>query len=482
LARRLGGKVTKSQFLDNRSIISSPPECSLYKEHEGKAAMRRRQLTRASDIVITGGITAFFLAGCATYEPVPLPERVDLADRLPGQAVQPLDMAAVSTVAVLNNADLKAARRKAGVAEAQAFAAGILPNPQLTANLDPATGGGSVVTGYGLGLSYDIQALIIQPAKVAAANAARDEARLSLLWQEWQTVAQARTLYVQRINAAEKRELFANLEERYATQADRSGRALQTGDVTFDQAGIDLAALLDARSQLRTAERTGSQADYALRTLLGVAPQVELPLQPLMPPPIPDRAAIDAALAKIAQTRPDLRALQAGYESQEQTLRKSVLSQFPSLSLGIGRADDTTNVHTISLGATLNLPVFDRNQGDIAVQNVTRAQLLAEYQARLDQTTGDAWKLWTEMQQLDAAIQEIQVRVPELRTASENAERAYLAGDLPALTYVTLQSAVLNRQSELADLRQSLWNDAIALSSVLGTQIQPAIETKEPTP
>ena len=457
-------------------------ENSLYKEHEGKAAMRRRQLTRASHIVIAGGITALLLAGCATYEPVPLPERVDLADRLPGQVVQPLDMDAISTVAVLNNPDLRAARRKSGVAEAQAFAAGILPNPELTANLDPASGGGSEVIGYGLGISYDIKNLIVQPAKVEAANAARDEARLNLLWQEWQTVAQARTLYVQRINAAEKRELFANLEERYATQADRSGRALQTGDATFDTAGIDLAALLDARSQLRTAERTGTQADYQLRTLLGLAPQVELPLRPLTPPPIPDRAAIDAALARVAQTRPDLRALQLGYQSQEQTLRGSVLAQFPSLALGISRADDTTNVHTISLGATLNLPIFDRNQGDIAVQTATRAQLLSEYQARLDQTTGDAWKLWSEMQELATAIKDIQDRVPELQTASENAERAYQAGDLPSLTYVTLQSAVLNRQSEISDLRQSLWNDAIALSSVLGTQIQPAIEMKEPVP
>ena len=105
-----------------------------------------------------------------------------------------------------------------------------------------------------------------------------------------------------------------------------------------------------------------------------------------------------------------------------------------------------------------------------------------EYQARLDQTTGDAWKLWTEMQELATALKEIQDRVPELQTASENAERAYMAGDLPALTYVTLQSAVLNRQSEISDLRQSLWNDAIALSSVLGTQIQPAVEMKEPVP
>ena len=447
--------------------------------------MGRRHFFCAAEIGVAGFVSVLTLAGCAgysTYSAAPLPEKTDLAAAIPGQTVQPLDMNAVATVAVLNNPDLKAARRKSGVAEAQAFAAGILPNPVLTANFDPPVGGGSIVTGYGLGIEYDIQNLIVQPARVAAANAARDEARLNLLWQEWQTVAQARTLYTQRVNASEKREIYITLEERYLTQSDRSARALQNGDVTFDQAGIDLAALLDVRSQIATVERSQTQTDYSLRTLLGIAPEVAVPLQPLTPPPIPDKAAIEAALANVAQSRPDLRALKFGYESQEETLRRSVLAQFPSLSLGVVTANDTTNVHTVSLGATLNLPLFDRNQGDIAVQSATRAQLAAEYQARLNQATGDAWRIWSEMQQLDAAIRDIEARLPELHLAADNAERAYLAGDLPALTYVTLQSSVLNRQTELSDLRQSLWSDAIALSSVIGTQIEPAVDMKEITP
>ena len=429
------------------------------------------------------------ITGCATYSPIPLPDKVDLIDQIPAQLTQPLDMNAIATVAVLNNRDLIAARRKAQIGEAQAFAAGILPNPQLTAELVMPTDQGDVGgNGFAYGLSYDLQALIVRSAKVAAANAARDQARLDLLWEEWQTVAQARNLYVQRINATEKHSLYAALEAKYATQAERSGRALQAGDATFDQAGVDLAALLDVRSQLSTADRAASQADYSLHTLLGVAPQVELPLQPLEPPPIPDRAAIEAALAKVAQLRPDLRALQFGYQSQEENLRKSVLSQFPSLSIGVTRMSDTpgdtsafgTVIHAVSIGATLNLPLFDRNQGDIAVQSATRAQLYAEYQARLDQTTGDAWRIWTEMQQLSAAIKELEDRLPELQVAADNADKAYVAGDLPALTYVTLQSAALNRLSEISDLRQSLWADAIALTSVIGTQLQPNVEMKEP--
>ncbi len=445
---------------------------------------------------------AFSLAGCETYAPLPLPEKPDLLDRLPvPQPGQPLDMDQVATIAVIYNPDLKSARFKSGVADAQVFQAGILPNPQLNAELlfptnqEPkpqSLGAGQEHPGPGFsyGLAYDIQNLITQGAKVASADAARDQAKLGVLWQEWQTVSQARTLYATATNAAEKRALYFAAEERYAAQADRSARALQSGDITFDAAGTDLAAQLDAESQLLTAERTQTQSAYNLRALLGVTQNVDVTLRPLGLPDIPDRSAVEAALARVAQLRPDLRALQEGYESQEQNLREAVLAQFPSLQIGVTRASDTVGdrsdvgntVHTIGIGATLNLPLFDRNQGNIAIQRATRAQLLAEYQARIDQTTSDSWRIWAEMQQLNTAIGEIQKRLPELQTAAENAERAYMNGDLPALTAVSLENAVITRQAELSDLKQALWSDAIALASVLGIQVEPVIEMKDSMP
>jgi outer membrane protein, multidrug efflux system len=427
-------------------------------------------------------------AGCTTYAPVPLPTTVDLAPALPMGTPPTLDMNSVAAVALIDNPDLRAARQKAKVSDAQLYAAGILPNPQLDSNLDiPTNQGPEAGNGFGFGLTYDIQALITQPARLASASAARDQAQLDLLWQEWQTVAQARLLYTQRINAAEKQSLYSAISAQYSAQSMRTSQALQRGDVTFDESGVDLAALLDAQSQLSAVERAASQADYSLRTLLGLTPQVAIPLQPIDVPPIPDRTALEAALAKVAEVRPDLRALQDGYRSQEQTVREAVLAQFPSLSLGITRASDTPGdrsdvghtVHWVSLGATLNLPLFDRNQGVIAVQRATRAQLRAEYQARLDQATGDAWRLWAEMQELDAAMKDVEARLPDLQAGADNAQRAYLAGNLPALTYVTLEGALVARQVELSDYKQALWSDAIALSSIIGTQVEPDLGMKE---
>ena len=460
---------------------------------------KRPRITR---IVLTGSALAFSLAGCETYAPLSLPDKPNLLDRLPvAQPNQALDMDTIATIAVINNPDLKSARYKIGVADAQAFEAGILPNPMLNAELvfptnqEPkaaSLGAGQERPGpgYNLGLTYDIQNFITRGAKLASAEAAQDEAKLNVLWQEWQTVSQARTLYITAANAAEKRTLYEQAEQQYAAQSERSSRALQSGDITFDAAGTDLAALLDAQSQLRTTERTQSQNLNNIRALLGVTQNVDVTLKPLGIPDIPDRTAVEAALARVAQLRPDLRALQAGYVSQEESLRQAVLAQFPSLELGVTRASDTVGdrsdvgntVHTVGIGATLNLPLFDRNQGNIAIQKATRAQLLAEYQARLDQTSSDAWRLWTEMQELNSAISEINSRLPELRTAAQNAQRAYTNGDLPALTAVSLQNAVITREAELSDLKQSLWSDAIALASVLGTQVEPVVDTKELMP
>jgi outer membrane protein TolC len=419
------------------------------------------------------------LSGCQTYSAQPLPDKSDLATALPVPGAV-LDMNEVATIAVLNNPTLKAARAKAQVSAAQAFAAGLLPNPQFTASLDqPSDKGLGLTNAYGLGLALDLQALLTQPAKTASANSARDQAQLELLWQEWQTVAEVRTLYVQRLTEANKREFFTAAEEKYALQTARSERALQAGDVTLDQAGGDVAVLADVRSRRSIAERSALQADQSLHSLLGVAPDVSMSLQALTAPDVPDWPVVEAAINKLANSRPDLRALQAGYQSQEKQLLKAVLSQFPTISVVFGKARDISNVHTTTLGVTLTLPLFDHGQGDIAIQRATRAQLRAEYQARLDQATGDVWRLWTETQQLKTQLQTIEARLPPLQTAVDHAEQAYEARDMTVTAYLTMLNTLLSSRSELFDLRASLWSDVIALSTVLGTQIEPVTSNKQ---
>jgi len=154
------------------------------------------------------------LAGCASYRPLALPSdaalvrdvgqlSVDVA-RLPGSelAAHPfdpsdgLDITEVAMLAVANNPELRLARADAGVTRAQAFSAGLLPDPQLALTRDTAMGAPGATTAFSAGLTVDVAALLARSSTQAAGQAESRKADLDLLWQEWQTVAKARLLFV----------------------------------------------------------------------------------------------------------------------------------------------------------------------------------------------------------------------------------------------------------------------------------------------
>ena len=412
------------------------------------------------------------LSGCAFYHSLPLPSGPDLAPSAAAAGAPapqtPLDMQAVATLAVERNPDLVASRAKADVAKAQAFAAGLLPDPQLSASADqPVPKGFS--TGYALGLSEDLQALLTTPARAASADAAADQAKLSALWDEWQTIEKALTLYVQKTAADNKARALADTEAKLSAQAGRSSQALAEHNTTLDQAGADLAAALDTTSQHDAAERDALTAGSGLKSLLALAPDAPLDLaDPGDPAPIP-KETFQAALTQMPTTRPDLLALQAGYRAQEENVRVAILQQFPSITFGPNIQADTTNVHTVGLAATINLPLFNGARGEIRIQRATRAQLHAEYQARLDQTSADAWRLWQEITLLEGQVHELEARLPEFRKMAETGRIAYQRGDLQPATYLLMQTTLSTRESELWDMRSLLWSDVIALHTLLGS-------------
>jgi multidrug efflux system outer membrane protein len=423
------------------------------------------------------------LPGCASYTPDPLPTTADSPESAaaPLDRRAPLDMDAVATLAVLNNPEINAARAKAKVAAAQAFAAGILPEPQLSASSDvpydhvisPRDPRYPEYHAYGFTLGIDVRELLTHSSSRAAADAAYRQAQQELLWQEWQTVARARTLYVTQSIAAQRRAVLVPAEEQYALAAARSQRALARRDVTLEQAGADEAALAVVRTQLGTATREEIKAQHDLRALLGLAPDDTIPLKPLDAPSLPGRAEVAAAVDRLPVARPDLRALQQGYLSEEAKVRIAVLSQFPNIVVGFSRARDVSDVHTNGGAVSLNLPLFASSRGDIAVQRATRSELRAEYRARLDQARAEVWALWEQIGERRAELDGLDAHLPTLEQGVENARRGFSSGNLPAASYFIAVDALLTARSTRFDLLQNLWSDSIALAAVTGTQVGP---------
>ncbi len=426
------------------------------------------------------------LSACATYRPEPLPRSADLAPAitdlkvaaqsfpLPSLRHHPFDVAdgldwiEIAMLAVANNPLLKAARMQRGEASAQVYAAGLLPDPQLSASLDHPTNGGSErVAGGGIGLGYDFQGLITRSAGVAAGKAAQRQVDLVLLWQEWQVIQQARQLTLQIGNAVARRALLEEAEDRFARQYRRARTLMAQGELTLEDVGAQAAAWFETSHRLSRLRQELQRGQAELHALLGLAPDVRLPLISLAGAPPARSAPPVPVLTALPRRRPDLRALRAGYQSQEQRVRKAILAQFPLLDMGFTRDRDTDGLYTTGVGITLNLPLFSGNRGRIAIERATRARLRAEYQARLDQTRSDIARLLDRQRLLRERYRRLQRHLPELASLVTAARQAYRRGDLTALGWLNLEKTWLDRRLERLALEQALWQGRIALDTLL---------------
>lgn len=440
--------------------------------------------------IVAIGLTALGLSGCASYSPKPLPRHIALSQSAASIYIDParlpfrdlsthvfnpadgLDMDEVTMVAVTNNPQLRQARDDLGVSRAQAFAAGLLPDPQLGVSADHPTNGTTGNTNaFNFNLSYDVNALLLRSSRKNAAVADTQRVNLELLWQEWQVVSQARLLFT-RLTA--QAALMTHLHAARELLADRyrySEQALAAGNVTIDFVGAELAALQNVARQLNELERSRVQDRASLNSLLGLAPDVRLTLVGEPVTTAFDVAAMRAGLEQRLNRRPDLQALQAGYRSQEEKFRGAVLAQFPALNVGLTRARDTSGLDTLGFGLSLSLPIFDRNRGNIAIEDASRKRLFDEYQNRLNRAYGEISTALENLPLLQEQLQSTRQGTTELKTVAQRAAAAYQAGNLAAPDYIRLQTALLDKQTEAINLQEAMVEQQIALETLLGPDL-----------
>lgn len=432
--------------------------------------------------------TAIFLVACQSYGPKPLPPASDLARAVPavtrGEGASPppgplalevapadeLDLAKVTLLALTSNPDLRSARATANIAVAQLDAARLFADPQISLSDDhPTRNVPGVIDGVAIGLSYDVSSLVVRGPIIDAARAERDRARLALVWQEWLTASQARQLFVRTLALRRQADIRALDVRLYEEQYRRLTSALGEGGVSSIAAAGALASLRDSSRQLGEVRRLAERAGRDLRLVLGLAPEASLALKPLpeeLPPPI-DVVAVRRALASLPSRRPDLLGLAAGYAAQEANVRRAIVAQFPAVSIGIRRAQDTAGVETVGFSAGITLPIFNRNRGNIAISKATRERLYQEYQARLDASASEASALAADGSLLDELLRNAVASLPELEATARAAHNALARGDIDGFTYVGLETTANAKRLEVAQFRQALLEQRIALQTLL---------------
>ncbi len=446
---------------------------------------------------LVGGL----LAGCAHYEAQPLDAAAVAAAMQPpslpqvtiaaGKIVHPLlrplvidgrdgftpDQIAVMAVVV--SPALRALRDQRGVARAQLVQAGILPNPQIGYTVDQLHGGNaatldpSLVNGRSLGLSWEITSLLTHRDNIAAARATADALDLSVAWQEWQAAQDARLRAFRLLSLEQRLPLAREIENDLGENVRLIQRALSLGQKTASDLTAATLAWTQAQSDRLALEQQANADRTALDLALGQPAGSPLRLKsepwPLDMGVASDRATLAARLLDgLEKRRLDLVALRLGYESEEATLRAAIKAQFPKVGLSFARANDTSDVRTRSYGVSVDLPIFDRNQGQIAIGRATRQQLFDEYVARVAEARAEVTQALDDEAGARVQLDALDASLPAMEEMAAGMEKAFQTNNADLLSYHEARTALAARRIERSRLAQSLIELEIALEIATG--------------
>ena len=437
--------------------------------------------------IVPVGLLALSVGGCARYSALPLdtapssltippstslsrdaslinrpylkPVAIDLA--------QPLDPNSIAVIAVLANPDLRALRERAGVSDAQVFAAGLFPDPTFSFGIDHVVSGPVAVDNIVGALGVSLNALRTRAVVRAQATASARQVRLDLAWAEWQTAGQAR-IQAARVTGLEQAQSLA-VASRNAAQSllDRMLRAAGRGDLASDQLQAARLSAFDAADRLRIFERDLVTARLELLRLMGLPPDYRLRLSAPAPSAGSPLSA-ERLFASATQNRDDLAALQAGYSVQEAVLRKAIMDQFPTLDLTINASRDTGRNVLLGPAIGFTLPLWNRNRGGIAVERATRAALRSEYGARLFQTRADIAAAVATIEVLWRQKSALEADLPAFARFAQTTGRAARRGDLALATAQTAEAALRDKQLLLVQADQAIAEQMIALELLTG--------------
>jgi outer membrane protein TolC len=426
------------------------------------------------------------LGGCATYQPLPLDQHARAPARPGDVKVAPsvvqmfpprhhrfdpgrgLDMTDVAILAVANNPQLKLARDERGIAHAQAFDAGLLPDPVLDLAHGTPTGGPAEASSFDLGLSYDVEALLAHPLAKRAANASAREVDLDLLWMEWQVIGAARQLFVRDIYQAKMLAVLHEEADVLAKQHARLVAAGKNGDVSQATVVADLSGLQTVETRLHDAERRLLETRQDLDALLGLSPEATLRLTGPATVATVDATEVNRDLDDLSHRRPDLLGLQAGYRSSDARYRQAILEQFPVIQVGFIRARDTDGIYTRGLQVSLTLPVLNRNRGKVAMAKATRRKLHDEYAVRLMQARTQVERILQDQALLARQRTRFQQAVAVSSAAVGRMEALAAPGDVSNAFKTQQESNVLDRRLDLLGIEESLLEQQAVLQTLLG--------------
>ena len=245
-------------------------------------------------------------------------------------------------------------------------------------------------------------------------------------------------------------------------------KAVADGFMTASELNSVRAADSSVNQRLLELEKQADRQRLDLLRLLGLPADSRIRLSKVFRLPsgivLPKMSLMDG----LEQRRLDLLALRRGYDSREAALRAAVLEQFPRITVGPTISRDTDNIRTTGFGINIEMPIFNRGQGKIAVDRATRKKLYDEYINRVFEARSDIERIESGIRFLNEQIAAAQTAEADLGRLVESYRRALADGRTDALVYYATWNDLIEARTKLVGLKGQLARAAVALELATG--------------
>lgn len=385
-------------------------------------------------------------------------------------------------------ADLLAARQRLAIVEGRLIQAGLRPNPTLDSEYGSARFlAGDPESELAVGLSQVFETGGKRRKRVEAACAELAQVRAEVLALERQFAADIRTSYARAVAAGRQLDIFERLIAANEELVRITNERLKEGDV----APLELNLVRVETDKLR-AQVIQTRADLeseliSLRALVGFEMTEPLRIAPL--PERPPRLDLSVAeLTDIAlRERADLRAARLGEELGTARIRLAESLATPNVAgsvrysrerritdlpevLGVGPVGQTENV--LRFGVSIELPVFNRNQGEIAAAVGERAQFVRQrefLEATIKRDVALAYRRYRAA--AEALVLYSTQIVPRSEDNLKSVRAAYNLGEFSVFDIINEQQRLIQSETGYNEALRAYYSALAELERALGTPL-----------
>jgi outer membrane protein, heavy metal efflux system len=356
-----------------------------------------------------------------------------------------------------HNLELRLAREEIDAAEARTLAAGVLPNPGLSAAREQLSGDAgahhettlTLTQTLPIGGQRGIEREVAR-RRVDAARARYESTRLRL----------ASEVHRAHVRAAAAEAVLGALTETtdVVRRVEEAGRSrLAEGDISrFEHSRLQIER---ARYETLLARARLGMAEASRELTLLVAPDSAGATTLLLPAERLGELAAAPGVADLATAlsaaagRADVRAAEVGVEAAASTLALERRIRIPDVTLSGGYRHQADGYRGAAVGVSIPLPLRDRNRGGIAEAeaNLAAARTRRELVLRgAESEIRAAWATWRSLEERMRAIGE--TLLPESAGLLESARIAYAEGEISLIELLDAAEAYRGARASVVEL------------------------------